>query len=118
MRTLTSRAGLDAAEFAGQRDLYFQARKIDLRYHELGGTTGYQRLLEAEGLIRKLTDPAEVEAATREPPRDTRARVRSYYIRASQSPECLTVNWNEIELSGPTRHIPTPDPFFHRLPTE
>jgi len=113
-----ARSALDPSQYRVERDLHFQARKIDLRYHELGGGTGYQRLLEAEGLVRRLVEEEQVTRATREPPPDTRARVRSYYIRKSHRPELLQVNWNEIELLSPLRHIPTPDPFYHRLPTD
>ena len=119
VRRLARLAGLDPSEFSGQRDLYFQARKIDLRFHELGGGTGYQRTLELEGLIRKLADPALVARAVKEAPQDTRARVRGYYIQNSKVPLSLQVSWTEIELRGRvTRHIPTPDPFHHRLPLE
>ena len=113
-----SLAGLDPAEFILQRDLHFQARKIDLKYHELGGGTSYQRALESHGLIRRLADPAQIEKAVRTAPQDTRARVRSYYIQQSRRPEALLVNWNEIELQTPLRYIQMQDPFQFRLPME
>jgi hypothetical protein len=110
------RAGLDPSEFGFQKDLHFQARKIDLKFHQLGG--GYQRALEAEGIIRRLIPDEAVARAVKEPPPDTRARVRGYYIQQSPRPEALQVNWNEIEIRSPLRHIPTPNPFQHRLPLE
>jgi hypothetical protein len=113
-----SRWALDPSEYRMQRDLHFQARKIDYRYHELGGGTSYGRALEEKGLLHRRTLKAEVTRAIKEPPRDTRARVRGYYIRKSHRPEFLQVDWNEIELLNPLRHIPTPDPFYHRLPTD
>ena len=117
-RALASQPEIDATDFELQQDLHFQARKIDFRFHELGGGTGYQRRLEGEGLVRRLVDDSSVEKAMREPPPDTRARVRAYYIQRSSKPEALQVSWNEIELLSPLRHIPTPDPFHHRLPAE
>ena len=101
------------------RDLYFQARKLDLRFHEIGGGSGYQRFLEAEGLVRRLTDPLAVAKAVREAPQDTRARVRGYYIQNSRSPASLQVSWGSIDFRehGPAS-IPIPDPFQHRLPLE
>jgi hypothetical protein len=117
-RRLAAQLLLDPSEYRMQRDLHFQARKIDLRYHELGGGTSYQRALEAEGMIRRITNDESVSRATKTPPQDTRARVRGYYIQLSNRPEMLQVNWNEIEILNPLRHIPTPDPFFHRLPTD
>jgi hypothetical protein len=118
IRRLARKAGLDPSDFAKQRDLHFQARKIDLRYHELGGETSYERALESGGCMRVLTQEDAVARAMKEPPPDTRARVRGYYIQKSYKPEMLHVNWNEIELLSPLRHIPTPDPFAHRLPVE
>lgn len=114
---LVERQALDAGDFTPLRDLYFQARKIDIRYHELGGS-GYQRALEGEGLIRRLVSVEEVEKATREPPQDTRARVRGFYVQNAREPHALQVNWHEIELLRPSRHIPLPDPFSFRLPLE
>lgn len=118
VRRLAARLLVDPSEYVPQRDLHFQARKIDLRYHELGGFTSYQRALESEGLIRRLVPDDAVERAVKTPPQDTRARVRGYYIQLSSQPETLQVNWNEIELLSPLRHIPTPDPFFCRLPMD
>ncbi|MBN1443762.1 MAG: proteasome accessory factor PafA2 family protein [Planctomycetes bacterium] len=103
-------------DFDAQRGIHLRARKIDLRYHEIGAPGGYQRTLEAQGLIRRLTTDEEVDHATREPPADTRARIRGYYIQLSSAPEAIHVSWNEIDLHSRNRHIPTPDPFFHDLP--
>ena len=117
-RALTSQAEIHPADFELQQELHFQAQKIDFRFHELGGGTGYQRRLETEGLVHRILDDSFVEKAMREPPPDTRARVRAYYIQRSSKPEALQVSWNEVELLSPLRHIPTPDPFHHRLPAE
>jgi hypothetical protein len=118
LRWLASKSSIDPGEFGLFRQLYFQLRKIDFRYHELGDGQGYQRTLEREGLIERLSDDEAVERAQTEAPADTRARIRSYYIRLSRERQLLRVNWNEIELLSPMRHIPTPDPFYHRLPTD
>jgi len=110
------RHGLDPDDFSRQRDLHFQARKIDLRYHELSASGGYQRRLEEDGLIQRLSEDEGVDRASREPPRDTRARIRGYYILISSTPESINASWTEIELLRPFRHIPLPDPFYHHLP--
>lgn len=109
--------GLDPTEFSTQRDLYFQVRKLDLRFHELGCQTGYQRTLEREGLVKRLTDPTRVAHALLEPPQDTRARIRGFYIRSNSS-NVLNVSWSEIELSGPIGRIALANPFWYRLPME
>lgn len=62
--------------------------QVDLAFHELGGTpehpTGLFRLLESRGAARRLTAPAAVAAAMREPPADTRAALRSAFVTAAQ----------------------------------
>lgn len=107
---------IELEQFAVHRELYFQARKIDLRYHEISDGEGYQRTLESEGFIERLTVDEDVERATKEAPRDTRARIRGYYISLCRDTNSLHVNWNEIEMLSPLRHISLPDPFYHRLP--
>jgi Pup-ligase protein len=122
LRVRTRRAircgDIDPARFEEARDLFYAAQKIDLRYHELGADPGYQRQLESEGLIRRLTTEAEVERAAAEAPRDTRARIRGYYIGLGQTPESIRANWGEVEIAGISRSIAIPDPFQHRLPTD
>ncbi len=109
---------IDPDRFEAARDLYFQARKIDLRFHEISADPGYQRRLESEGLLKRLTDEEEVARATREPPADTRARIRSYYIRLGVSPESVRANWDEVEIAGTARTIRLPDPFQFRIPPD
>ena len=116
MCRIVSRSRLAPEEFGSHRDLYLQARKIDLRYHEIGDPGGYQRSLENGGLSPRLTVDEDVEKAIREPPHDTRARVRGYYIRLSAKPEAVQASWGEVELLHPFRRIALPDPFFYRLP--
>ncbi len=116
-RILRSRE-LDEADFDDERDLYFQARKIDLRFHELSDGGGYQRRLEDEGQMHRLVDLASVQNAVTQAPLDTRARVRGFYIRLGKTPDSVQANWHEVELQSPARHVPIPDPFFCRLPTD
>ena len=110
--------GLLPDDFRKHRDLYLQARKVDLRFHEIGTGEGYQRVLESRGLIARLSVDSDVERATREAPIDTRARVRGYYIGLSRDVHSVQANWNEVELQSPVRHISLPDPFYCRLPGE
>ncbi len=117
-RRLLDSQDLERGEFTAYRDLYFQAQNIDLRFHELGASEGYQRQLEDAGLIDRMTDDETVLRAEDTPPPDTRARVRGYYIAESAKPEHVIASWNEIELLDPPRHVPLPDPFFSRVPTD
>ncbi len=116
VRRQAAKLALVPDEFTLHRELWFQTRKIDLRYHELSDGDGYQRTLEREGLVRRLTNDEEVDRATFDPPQDTRARVRGYYIALSPSVESVQANWNVVELLSPVRHIALPDPFYCRLP--
>ncbi len=122
LRRLVQRAvkqgDIDPDRFESARDLFYQAQKIDLRYHEIGQEPGYERQLEAQGLIRRLTTDQEIARAAREPPPDTRARIRGYYISLSQSPASVNANWTSIELVGTSRLIPLPDPFRFQIPTD
>jgi proteasome accessory factor A len=58
----------------------FRARRIDLRFHELGPRGGARRL-ERRGLLRRISQPAEVTRARTEPPSDTRAFARGQAIK-------------------------------------
>ncbi len=62
------------------RDLAFRARRVDLRFHELGPRGGARRL-EKRGLFRRVSSPEQVETARTEPPADTRAFARGQAIK-------------------------------------
>ncbi len=62
------------------RDCAFRARRIDLRFHELGPRGGARRL-ERLGRLRRITRPEEVARARTEPPVDTRAFARGQAIK-------------------------------------
>ena len=66
------------------RDLAFRARRLDLRYHEIGPKGGYRRL-ELAGAVRRLSDAAGVARARTEPPDDTRAWARGQAIKWAQT---------------------------------
>ena len=113
-----NRQGLLLHDFARMRELYYQCRKIALRYHEISCDPGYQRQLETAGLVERATEAEVVHAATREPPTGTRARVRGYYIKLSPSPESMYANWGEVRIPGTNRVISLSDPFHSRIPTD
>jgi proteasome accessory factor A len=66
------------------RELAFRARRLDLRYHELGPRGGYRRLLR-RGRVRALVPEEAVARARREPPSDTRAGARGRAIREARA---------------------------------
>lgn len=111
---------LDPEEFSGMRDLYFQCLKVDLRYHEISSDPGYQRQLEMDDLIERRTDDEEVSRATHEPPPDTRARLRSYYIKlnTSFSRKSVQASWEKVIVANSLKAISLADPFYSRVPTD
>jgi proteasome accessory factor A len=118
VRAALKRGDIDPKHFPAARDLYHLCRKLDLRYHEIGSDPGYQRQLEAQGLLWRLTSDEEVTRAATQPPPDTRARVRGYYIHLAQGLHSVRANWNEVEITGALHTIRLPDPFQYRVPTD
>jgi hypothetical protein len=109
---------IDPGDFIAARDRHLEALKIDLRYHEIGEDPGYGRMLEARGHIRRIATDEEIHRAVREPPPDTRARIRGYYIALAHGPETIRANWNSVELKSMSRLIALPDPFQCKIPSD
>lgn len=72
-------------------------KKVDLRYHELGG--GYFDLLRDAGVAPRLVDDEAVERATRAPPEDTPAALRSRIIKdvRHEGPR-VYVSWDSVRV--------------------
>jgi proteasome accessory factor A len=80
---LLAAAPPEDAESGRLRELAFRARRLDLRYHELGPRGGYRRLAR-RGRVRRLVADEAVARARREPPSDTRAAARGRAIREAR----------------------------------
>ena len=73
-------------------------KKIDLRYHELS-QEGYQRRLSETLQLAPLVTVLQRDKARRNPPENSPATKRSYFIREfSTNPEGLRVDWNVAEI--------------------
>lgn len=87
------------------RDRAFRARRIDLRFHELGPRGGARRL-ERRGRLRRLSQPEAVLRARTEPPADTRAFARGQAIKFAHA-NALSgrVAWDRVRVGklGRTR---------------
>ncbi len=106
-------------------------KKIDIRYHELS-PEGYYRQLESTGITRAILTPEEIEQATQQPPQNTPATARSYYLRTFGPGKQITgVNWNQITLGRqddiriidltdpvPTSNLEPPTPLPDVFPTD
>jgi hypothetical protein len=79
------------------RDAPWEARKkIDLRYHELS-PQGYFARFQRTGAVPELLKEDEIERATRNPPPDTPATARGWYIREfSGGDTILRATWRRI----------------------
>ena len=92
--------------------LYYQLKKLDLRYHELGTEGGYYQQLEAAGAFRMVLEPAELERAAQEAPAGTRARLRGHYIReANRLGLDAQVSWDRLVVHSDYRVIRMDDPL-------
>jgi len=82
---------------AGER--YEVQKKVDLRYHELGG--GYYDLLESKGVAPRLVEPDAVTAAMRAPPEDTPAVLRSRIIKdVRHDGATVYVSWKSVRVGN------------------
>ncbi len=84
-------------EQAGE-DLTHDARKkIDLRYHELGG---YHAWLREAGVAAELVGPDALARARQHPPRSSPAEARGRWIRESDPASEVDIDWDEVRIGG------------------
>ncbi len=94
---ITKRTLLDSGELTPAA-----AKKLDLRYHELG--TGYFAQLSAAGITRELVDAGQVERAMTQPPERSPAVQRAALLRAlADSDETVEVAWDRARVGGRLR---------------
>lgn len=116
LQKMARESGLDAEEFQFYVDLYYEVRKIDLRYHELSGEGGYYSWLESEGAVRRITREEELEYARYSPPRHTRAHIRGHYVSLCADRKYdMLVGWQKIRNRTLRRTIFLNDPFEHEI---
>ncbi len=99
--------------------LFYQLKKLDLRYHELGQDGGYFQQMEGAGMFRGVLNAGEVEHAMQWAPRGTRGFARGHYIReAARLGMDALIGWERIfvparftviELKDPESEVPPVD---------
>lgn len=103
----------DTVEWAAKRRLLAEYRDrhglpadhprlaaVDLAFHELGPAGLFGRL-EERGAVRRLSTPAEVDAAAGRPPEDTRAVARSRLVTAARTAGVrYSVDWLRFTVHG------------------
>jgi proteasome accessory factor A len=87
--------------------------QLDLAYHDIRRGRGVFDLLQRKGLVDRVTDDGEIEAAKDTPPQTTRAKLRGDFIAAAQSAgRDFTVDWVHLKLNDQAqRTVLCKDPF-------
>ena len=76
---------------------YWQRKKIDLRYHELGN--GYFDRLRGRGLTLDFYQDDEIEEAVKEPSSPGRVRLRSRLIKSiALKDQYMTISWSQVKV--------------------
>ncbi|MFL0578241.1 Pup--protein ligase [Dietzia sp. 179-F 9C3 NHS] len=92
--------------------------QIDLTYHDVRPGRGLHSLLERRGMVTRVVDEAQVEAARTQPPATTRGALRGRFISAARAAgRDFTVDWVHLKVGDGT--LPTvacADPFSHEDP--
>ncbi len=74
-------------------------RSLDLAYHSVDPELGLYHGLEQAGQMERLTTDADIEAAAREAPRDTRAWIRGEVVRRFGD-QIQRIGWGRVGLRG------------------
>jgi proteasome accessory factor A len=87
--------------------------QLDLAYHDIRRGRGVFDLLQRKGLVDRVTDDGEIEAAKDTPPQTTRAKLRGDFIAAAQAAgRDFTVDWVHLKLNDQAqRTVLCKDPF-------
>jgi proteasome accessory factor A len=87
--------------------------QLDLAYHDIRRGRGVFDLLQRKGLVDRVTDDGEIEAAKDTPPQTTRAKLRGDFIAAAQlAGRDFTVDWVHLKLNDQAqRTVLCKDPF-------
>jgi proteasome accessory factor A len=87
--------------------------QIDLAYHDIRRGRGIFDLLQRKGLVERVTNDEDIEAAKDLPPQTTRAKLRGDFIAAAQQAgRDFTVDWVHLKLNDQAqRTVLCKDPF-------
>lgn len=110
--SMCGEAGIDPGRIHFAARGYFALKKVDFRYHDLDPERGYQRGLEASGLVESVIGRDEIERARRTPPMGTRAQVRGYLVRrAAETDREGKAGWRKVKLFKPRVTEDIRDPY-------
>jgi len=87
---------------------------VDLQWSDLRPERSLYRRVREAGAVERLVDPAEVESAVAEPPRDTRAYFRGRAV-ARFGAEVCAASWDSVVFDVPgapsLQRVPVRDPL-------
>ena len=88
--------------------------QLDLAYHDISRKRGVFYLMEARGLVDRVTTDLAVFEAKSVPPQTTRAKLRGDFVRKAQERERdFTVDWVHLKLNDQAqRTVLCKDPFL------
>jgi proteasome accessory factor A len=87
--------------------------QLDLAYHDITRGRGLFTLLQAKGLVQRITTDPQIFRAKVVPPQTTRAKLRGDFIkRAQERRRDYTVDWVHLKLNDQAqRTVLCKDPF-------
>lgn len=88
--------------------------QLDLAYHDISRNRGVFYLMEARGLVDRVTTDLAVFEAKSVPPQTTRAKLRGDFVRKAQERQRdFTVDWVHLKLNDQAqRTVLCKDPFL------
>jgi proteasome accessory factor A len=89
---------------------------VDLQYHDITRSRGLFYKLQDRGLVERIANDVDIDAAIDTPPQTTRARLRGEFIkRAKERKRDYTVDWVHLKLNDQAqRTVLCKDPFKSR----
>jgi proteasome accessory factor A len=88
--------------------------QLDLAYHDISRHRGIFMIMEARGLVDRVTTDLQVFEAKSVPPQTTRAKLRGDFVRRAQERDRdFTVDWVHLKLNDQAqRTVLCKDPFL------
>ena len=80
-----------------------QVRELDFKYHRIDPEGGLFHMLQDQGMVDRLVSDEQVTLAGRQPPRRTRARLRTACLERYYS-QVRVVNWDTIVFAAADGH--------------
>jgi proteasome accessory factor A len=87
-------------------------RLLDLQFHDVDRQRGIFQLLEKRGEVEKFFSEEQIEYAAKNPPKDTRAKIRGNIAKLSKripgGRPHIELNWDSIKIRNSRHNIDNP----------